>query len=167
MRSACFTGHRNIKEDTAELEKRLYFELEKAITNESILNFYNGGSIGYDLLAASVVLRLKQKYPQIKLHMVLPCSPKEQSERWTDRQKSEYFSILRYADSIEQTSEHYYDDCMKVRNARLVELADCCFCYYDPAKYRSGTGQTVRMAERKGITIYNFYKKTARPLSQR
>ena len=71
MKSACFTGHRNIKEDTAELEKRLYFELEKAITNESILNFYNGGSIGYDLLAARVMFKLKQKYPQIKLHMLL------------------------------------------------------------------------------------------------
>ena len=158
MRSACFTGHRNIKEDTLQLEERLYCELEKAIINESILNFYDGGSVGYDLLAARVVLKLKQKYPQIKLHMVLPCCPKEQSERWTDRQKGEYFDILRSAESIEQTSEHYYNGCMKVRNARLIELADCCFCYFDPARYRSGTGQTVRMAERKGMEILNLYK---------
>lgn len=158
MKSACFTGHRNIKEDIAELEERLYCELEKAIVNESILNFYNGGSVGYDLLAAKVVLMLKQRYPQIKLHMVLPCCPEEQSEKWTDMQKSEYFGILRSADSIEQTSEHYFEGCMKVRNARLVELADCCFCYYDPARYRSGTGQTVWMAERKGMEILNLYK---------
>ena len=158
MKSACFTGHRNIREDIAELEERLYCELEKAIINDNILNFYNGGSIGYDLLAARVVLRLKRKYPQIKLHMVLPCCPEEQSERWKDKQKSEYFAILRSADSIEQTSEHYFNGCMKIRNARLVELADCCFCYYDPARYRSGTGQTVRMAEKKGMEILNLYK---------
>lgn len=45
---------------------------------------------------------------------------------------------------------------MKIRNARLVELADGCICYYS-GKYISGTGQTLRMAKRKKIHIINFY----------
>lgn len=158
MRSACFTGHRNIKEDIAKLEKKLYFELEKAINNENILNFYNGGSNGWDMLAARVVLKLKQEYPQIKLHMVLPCPSAEQIKDWSEEEQNEYMSILSAADSIEQTSENFYNGCMKVRNARLAELADCCFCYWNPARKRSGTGQTVRMAEKKGIKIINFFE---------
>lgn len=66
-------------------------------------------------------------------------------------------SILSAADSVEQTSGHYYNGCMKVRNARLVELADCCFCYWNPNRKRSGTGQTVRMAHKKNIMVVNFY----------
>lgn len=54
-------------------------------------------------------------------------------------------------------SERYYDGCMKGRNARLVELATvCCICYWNVNDKRSGTGQTVRMAQKKGIEIINL-----------
>lgn len=157
MNSISFTGHRNLTGNIDDLKKRLYSELENAIKEFGTTDFYNGGSVGFDLLAARVVLMLKKEYPQIRLCMVLPCSSEEQSERWNDEQKKEYHDILRSADSIEQTSEHYCDDCMKIRNARLVELADCCFCYYNSSRKRSGTGQTVRMAQKKSITVVNFY----------
>lgn len=68
-------------------------------------------------------------------------------------QLADYDRILLMADSTEYISEKYYYGCMKARNARLVELADCCVCYYDNKKSASGTGQTVRMAERKNICI--------------
>lgn len=48
---------------------------------------------------------------------------------------------------------------MKARNARLVELAsDYCICYWNPKNFRSGTGQTVRMAQKKGIEIINLFE---------
>ncbi len=59
---------------------------------------------------------------------------------------------------VEVCSEHYYDGCMKVRNQRLVDLSDVCVCYYNESNKRSGTGQTVRMAERKHICIINILK---------
>lgn len=157
MKSACFTGHRNIQGNPAELEKRLYTELEKAIKEWGITEYYNGAALGWDLFSARVVLKLKKVYPQVKLHLILPCSPEEQTADWSDEQCSEYMSILSAADSVEQTSEHYYNGCMKVRNARLVELADCCYCYLNPNRKRSGTGQTVRMAQKKNIMVVNFY----------
>ena len=46
---------------------------------------------------------------------------------------------------------------MKKRNAQMVELADCCVCYYDDSIARSGTGQTVRMANAKGIEVINLF----------
>ena len=46
---------------------------------------------------------------------------------------------------------------MKARTARLVELAsDYCICYWNPKDFRSGTGQTVRMAQKKVIEIINM-----------
>ena len=46
---------------------------------------------------------------------------------------------------------------MKKRNARLAELGDICICYYNEKDFRSGTGQTVRMAEKAGKRIINMY----------
>ena len=65
-----------------------------------------------------------------------------------------YKEILQAADSVTVLSEHYTEDCMKRRNACLVELADCCICYCNNP--RSGTGQTVRMAKDNGIETINL-----------
>ena len=158
MQSACFTGHRSFTGDTTNLESRLYDVLERAITKKGLTDFYAGGAVGWDELAARTVLKLRKSYPEIKLHLILPCSNDEQTAKWTDEQKAEFHRNFALADTVEYTSEHYYNGCMKVRNARLVELADCCFCYLDIDRQRSGTAQTVRMAQRKRILIVNFFR---------
>ena len=155
MKKICFTGHRDVR-DTEKVQKTL-LNILKSLINDGAEDFYAGGAIGFDTLAAAAVIGLRQIYPQIKLHLVLPCCEAEQTARWTDSQKSEYWLILAAADSVEYTSEHYYDGCMKKRNARLIELSDCCVCYYNDKKSASGTGQTVRMALKKKIKIVNLY----------
>ena len=117
MKTACFTGHRNMDCDLEDLKSRLYNALERAIVNAGITDFYNGGAVGWDILTAQ--------------------------------------TVLQQADSIEQISEHYFNGCMKQRNARMIELSDCCFCYWN-GNMKSGTVQTIRMAQRKHIPIVNF-----------
>ncbi len=148
-KSACFMRHRSFTGDTTNLETRLYDILERAITKKSVTDFYASGAVCWDELAARTVLKLREIYPQIKLHLILSCSNEEQTAKWTKEQKIEFYRILNLADSVEYTSERYYNGCMKVRNARLVELADFCFCFLDTNGQRSGTAQTVRMAQRK------------------
>lgn len=155
MKAICFTGHRNLDCDLEDLKSRLYDALERAIVNAGIVEFYNGGAIGWDILTAQTVLRLREEYPHIKLHMILPCSPESQSYKWTSEQKKAYFSILKQANSVEQIANQYFTGCMKQRNARLVELSDCCFCYWN-GNMKSGTVQTIRMAQKKHILIVNF-----------
>lgn len=156
MKSACFTGHRKISHNIEELSTKLYCVVEKMIKKDGITDFFNGGAIGWDILTAKVVLKLKETYPQVQLHMILPCTPEEQSENWTEEQKKEYFYVLESADTVRKVSEYYFDGCMKVRNAELVRLAGCCFCYWN-GNYRTGTGQTVKMAYRKNIMTVNFF----------
>ena len=52
MKSCCFTGHRFFTGDTANLEARLYDILERVITKKSVTDFYAGGAVGWDELAA-------------------------------------------------------------------------------------------------------------------
>lgn len=155
MKNVCFTGHRNIKV-TQEFRERLYHLLEIMIQNGAI-NFYAGGAIGFDTECELIILKLREKYPNIKLHIIMPCPKEEQTKQWKqDDEKKLYYKILSLADSTELCSEHYDKNCMKKRNARLVKLADCFVCYY--YKSRSGTGQTIRMAQKNKLEIINLYQ---------
>ncbi len=106
------------------------------------------------MLCAETVIELKAEYPDSKLHLLLPCPPEEQVKGWNKAQIARYNKILQAANSITVLAEHYTRDCMKQRNKRLVELADCCICYCNNP--RSGTGQPVRMAREKGIDVINL-----------
>ena len=161
-KSVCFTGHRTIAEDNEKLLARLYALLERLVTEQMITDFYTGGAVGWDALAALTVLKLRESYPMVKLHLVLPCPFEEQSAKWNEAQKEEHKHIASLADTKEFTSEHLDKNAMKLRNARLVELAsDYCICYWNPSNFRSGTGQTVRMAQKKGIEVINLFEMSA------
>ncbi len=158
-KSACFTGHRKIAGNEQELSNRLYAILEKIISGQRLTDFYTGGAVGFDTIAALNVLKIRESYPQIKLHLVLPCPFEEQTENWTTKQKTEFEHITSLADTVEYTSQHYHNSCMKVRNIRLVECAsEFCICYWNENRHRSGTGQTVRMALKKGLRIINLFE---------
>lgn len=151
MKKICFTGHRNIK-ITPEIKSKLSEVIEKFIKN-GIIDFYAGGAVGWDMLCELTVLELKKNYPQIKLHLVLPCPAEQQTRGWNDSDKTAYAHILSSVD-YEICSSSYYNGCMAKRNQRLVDLSDICVCYC--RNFRSGSGQTIRMAERKGLEIINL-----------
>lgn len=153
MKKICFTGHRQITDFHATTRKLL--ELLEKLINHGAVDFYAGGAVGFDTLCSLAVINLKHIHPQIRLNLVLPCSNAEQTENWNSQQKETFNRILAAADSVEYISDCYTNDCMKLRNARLVELSDGCICYYKEL-YKSGTGQTLRMAQKKGINIYNL-----------
>lgn len=161
-RSACFTGHRTIKADISIFSALLSSVIERLITDKGVTDFYAGGAYGFDAVSAFSVLHLKENYSEVKLHLILPCSKEEQSRKWTAEQKAELEKLLGLADSVEYVSDRYYNGCMKARNARLVELAsDYCICYWNPSNFRNGTGQTVRMAQKKGIEVINLFEMSA------
>ena len=157
MKSACFTGHRILIGDINGLKDCLFAKLADMACNEGYTDFYAGGALGWDMIAEESVIALKEKYHFIKLDLVLPCSSEEQTSKWNRKQKERYLRILSAADSIEYISEHYEDDCMKKRNQRLVDLSECCLCFWNEENRASGTSQTVRMALDKGIEVLNFY----------
>lgn len=157
-KSACFTGHRKIVTDKVVLSKQLYAVLEKLIISQGVTDFYAGGAYGFDSLASFTALKLREKYPQVNLHLILPCFKEDQTVKWTAEQKAELDKLLGLADSVEYVSDRYYNGCMKDRNARLVELATvCCISYWNPNDFRSGTVQTVRMAQKKSIEVINLF----------
>ena len=161
MNSCLFTGHRYAPENALLIAKTRDV-LSDLIENREVTEFYAGGAVGWDTICASLVLSLKEIYPKISLHLVLPCPPGIQSAKWNSDQKEKFNSILKRVSSIEIISDEYTKDCMKKRNARLVERGEICVCYFNENDSRSGTAQTVRMVRGSGkeiINMYDFYGK--------
>lgn len=126
--------------------------IEKAIIeliSEGVKFFGSEGAIGFDQLAAETVLRLKKEYPHIRLIMVLPCPPEQQSLKWNDEQKKRYFKILEQADKVRVLSQQYTNGCMHDRNRHMIDSSAYLICYL--REHSGGTFYTVNYAEREGL----------------
>lgn len=148
-KTACFTGHRIIDfKDTETIQIKLQTEIIKLIKN-GVRYFGDGGAIGFDTLAANMIIDLKREYSHIRLIMVLPC--RNQSERWNTKQKQTYEYILSKADKIVYLSETYYEGCMLERNRHLVNNSNYCIAYLRSKK--GGTFYTVNYAVEQGVNV--------------
>ena len=158
MKSACFTGHRRVDSGDILPLKTLLDSVICSLADRGVTDFYCGGALGFDTICASMIIYLrKRKALDIKLHLVLPCRNEEQTSGWSDKDKHEFYSIMMFADEIEYTGSDYTKKNIKKRNQQLVNMGDICIAYYDGVTKRSGTAQTVRMANEKGIEIINLY----------
>lgn len=156
MKNVCFTGHRN-SPNTPEMRFYIKNLLEGFIVLDGADTFYAGGAKGWDNDCSDIVLEMKKEYPHIKLCLVLPYPENIQTSGWTDSEKEQYRRIVSQASNVELCSEIRMSNSEKIRNMRLVERADCCVCYLNPKRNRSGTYQTYKMAQKKGIEIHNLY----------
>ena len=157
MQSCFFTGHRSFSFDADSAIVEKFRDTLADLAADGVTDFYAGGAVGWDSFCAMSVILLRSYYRNVKLHLILPCPPELQTAKWNERDKAEYNTILKFADDIEIVSDNYDKNCMKKRNARLASLGDICVCYYNEKDFRSGTGQTVRMAQKANKLIINMY----------
>ena len=150
--TCCFTGHRKIPPGQyTRIAERLREEIVTLIKN-GIIFFGTGGAIGFYTLAALTVLQLKNKYPQIKLILVLPCPDKTRG--WPEKDIKIYEDIKQQCDKYVYTAPEYTRDCMFKRNRHLVDNSSICICYL--TEKSGGTAYTVNYAEQKGLKIINI-----------
>ena len=147
---ACFSGHRKLPQNctqlTADLEASIVSLIERGV-----VFFGAGGALGFDMLAEETVLRLKERYPHIKLILVLPCPPEQQTLKWNLEQRRRYFDILNKADKVRVLADTYTNSCMLDRNRHLVDNSGHLICYL--RENRGGTHFTVCYAEQKRLDI--------------
>ena len=150
--SCCFTGHRTLpREEESAIRSRLAQSVLK-LYREGFRAFIAGGALGFDTVAAEVVLALKAKLTGISLVLVLPCA--NQAARWREADRARYEAIKEKADEVICLSPYYYDGCMQVRNRHMVEISCACIAYM--TNPYSGAGQTVRMAEKAHLRVINI-----------
>ncbi len=114
-------------------------------------------ALGYDSLAAMVVLELRNRYPEIKLIAVIPFAT--QDAKFTQEQRTAYRELLSKADhTITISHSGYSNGSYHDRNDFLIANSTKIYAYHN-GKPRSGTGSTIRKATLQGIEVVNIYKK--------
>ncbi len=147
--TCCFTGHRVLQANFkgAALSRGIEY-----LINQGVDTFICGGATGFDTSCALAVLKAKKAHPEIALHIYAPCN--NQTAKWGAKDVATYNRILNSADFVDMPDQAYFDGCMRIRNFKMVDAAAYCICYLN--NNRSGTGQTVSYAKRKGLTVFNI-----------
>lgn len=152
---ACFfSGHRIIPQADASPLRELLAQQLEALIYQGFSVFLCGAARGFDLLAASEVLRLRSAHPALRLIFLIPC--RNQAIRWNERERILYRALVARGQVL-LLAETYQRECMLRRNRMLVEHAVFGLTYYNPQKINSGTGMTVRYAESRGIPSINLF----------
>lgn len=146
-----FTGHRIIAAKSREpLRERVSECCIDLIKNCNVTDFIAGGALGFDTLAAMVILDLKKDYPDIKLHLYLPCT--DQSAKWKAYDKKMWDSIKLMADDYKFISDMpYVAGCMQLRNRAMV--SDSAYGIAYCTRSFGGTVSTIKYAQEKGRNI--------------
>lgn len=154
QKTIAFTGHRNMDCNPVLLKEELTHIIREQY-HKGYTTFITGCAVGFDLLAAEVVLELQKEFKDIQLFCAVPYSGHHLHFR--DEEKERYIHIASKATSNIILSPCYYEACFLHRNDYMIEHCSLLIAYYNSSR-RSGTGYTVRRAEENNIPIINLYK---------
>ena len=154
--TCCFTGHRVMsKSQRSEVLYRLRSTILYFVS-KGVVNFRAGGALGFDTMAAASVLIMKNKYPNVRLDLILPCET--QTSGWHPESVKLYEEIKKRADNVSYVSTSYFRGVMQKRNRALVDGADVCVAFLRGGA-QGGTGYTVSYAQKKGVRVINLWEK--------
>ena len=155
MNSCFFIGHRETNES---LRPRLELEIERLIIEERVRFFYVGGYGGFDQIAATAVKKVKKKYPDIALILVLPYHPAERPV-----EKPPGYDGTYYPEGLEKTPRPF---AIVKANHIMVDTCDWLICYvrhgasnsrnileYAQRREKKGFIQITNIAEEKSTNL--------------
>ena len=143
-----FFGHREI-ENALEVERKLEAKITELIQTKQYIEFLVGREGEFDILAASVVKRVKKQmdYANCSLIWVLPYMKAE----FRDNEKN----FLEYYDDVEvceQSAKAHFKSAMQIRNRAMVDRSDLVICCI---QHKSGGAyKTVQYAEKQDKNIF-------------
>lgn len=119
-----------------------------------IRNYYCGMALGFDMLAAEVILSLKAELSNLKLIAVVPF--KGQFARWSYNEQTRYKAILTRCDDVILLSQGYYNGCLLRRNDYMLAHSCGLIAFFD-GKPKGGTFYTCQKAKTLGMDIINLF----------
>ena len=156
-KTCAFTGYRPSKmpwgyDETDARCVEFRFRLREALEyliGKGYTDFMSGGALGFDQMAARIVLSLREKYPWIRLIMVIPFDG--QADKWSREQRGRWLEIIEASDRVIRISHSYDKGVFFQRNHYMVENADLLLAAFDGQP--GGTAGTVAYAKRHGVRV--------------
>lgn len=168
--SCTITGHRpprfkfkyNEQAPLCQKIKTILAEQIRTLYEKGVRVYYVGCAVGVDTWAAEIILDLmrQKEYSEIELFCAIPFP--EHTERFTAGQKKRYEKILNGCTDKKTINYKYSPVAYKRCNYFMIDNSQYLIAVYDQDKsQRSGTGQTVNYAIKKGLHITFIHPDTA------
>lgn len=138
-KACCITGHREIPCEKLEtVTEKLEEEIERAIA-DGFTRFVTGMAKGVDLLFAELVIRQKERHPNLFLEAAIPYRNRLKT---TDPLFGKCFAACN---GIHIQQEEYSKSCFMNRNRYMVSVCSRIIAVYDD-RDKGGTLFTMRYA---------------------
>ena len=147
-KSCAFTGHRQI-DDPPDMV--MLNEIVEGLIAQGVTNFYCGMARGFDMIAAQLILDLKQSYGGIKLIACISCP--EQDRFFGKEDKRVYARLVDEADEVKIVNSRYFRAVMLRRNDYMVDRCRYLIAYL--RRETGGTAYTVEYARNRGRKIFS------------
>lgn len=161
-KTCCFTGPRpknfpwgDDRGRIAQVIAWLEEQIREAIAR-GYRHFISGMAAGVDLIAASVVVRLRGEMPEkgIALEAAVPFP--EQPSRWKQKTQAEYFRLLALCDRVSMFSERFSVAAYRERDRYMVERSSLVIAVESSSN--GGTARTLAYARRQDRKIILWEK---------
>ena len=146
----CFTGHRpqKLRRPIDDIKVDLENEILKAVA-DGYSTFITGMACGTDIWAGNIVVRLKDRFPDLKLIAAVPFP--DFADGWDDEWKAKYDNLLAAADLVKTICPAYSDAAYQVRNEWMVDHSSKVIAVYDGTA--GGTRNTINYARKNGVFV--------------
>lgn len=156
-RTVCFSGHRPEKLPLNGDSGSMVVRYLKSILYKEILDsiaagydrFITGLARGVDLWAGEILMELKAQGENISIIAVKPY--KTHGDNFLGKEKFSLGRLLSKADEVICLADEYRKGCLQRRNEYMVDHSGKLIAVV--SDYRSGTGATIRYAEKQGIEV--------------
>ena len=160
-KTCCFTGHRPQKlpwgfnENDPRflaMKERLRSAIVEAI-EDGYTYFVSGMALGFDMVAAELVLELRKQYPGISLECALACEGQEKV--WLPKTKLRFTRVIMQASNVTYFTKEFTRTCMDERNLLMVNKSSLIITLYDGKP--GGTKKTLDVARAMGSRVVNVF----------
>lgn len=164
VKTCCFTGPRpknypwgSDKECEAKIAEKLKITVQEAI-ERGYRHFISGMAAGIDLLAAKIVLQMRENVPEKRITLEAAVPFPDQPRRWKEQTKREYASILSRCDKVHYISDTFSVAAYRKRDEYMVGRSSLLIAV--EGKPNGGTARTVANARRlnREIVLLNVYR---------
>lgn len=155
QQTCCLTGHRRIPPgEERKIMVRARNILLRLIRDHNVRYFGVGGAVGFDMLAAEYLLKLKaHEEQQIKIISVLPYPGWREKDDWTDELRAREEKILQACDKVVYVRQEYEKGVFLLRDRKLVDGSAYCVSYCNQPQ--TGTAYTVKYALNHRVKVFN------------